>query len=78
MGAPEAGQRRRIPECKKRIGAVALLSAAAMTAKKADSYSPETYVIDLADLWQIYYAGGEAEHCIGKSAELLFSSSPRS
>jgi hypothetical protein len=32
---------------------VALLSSAAMIARKAQSYSPETYVIDLAELRQI-------------------------
>ena len=37
----------------KPIDATRLLSSAAMTAKKADSYSPETYVIDLAELRQI-------------------------
>lgn len=39
----------------KLIDTVRLLSSAAMTAKKADSYSPETYVIDLAELRQIIW-----------------------
>ena len=34
---------------------VALLSSAAMTARKAETYSPETYVIDLAELRQIIF-----------------------
>lgn len=37
----------------KHIDPIRLLSSAAMTAKKADSYSPETYVFDLAELRQI-------------------------
>ena len=37
----------------KSIDAIRLLSSAAATAKNADSYSPETYVIDLAELRQI-------------------------
>ena len=37
----------------KPIDAIRLLSSAAMTAKKAGSYSPETYVIDLGELRQI-------------------------
>ncbi len=32
---------------------VAFLSSAAMMARKAESYHPETYVIDLAELRQI-------------------------
>lgn len=39
----------------KPIDAIRLLSSAAMIAKKADSYSPETYVIDLAELRQIIW-----------------------
>ena len=39
----------------KPIDPVALLSAVAVTAKKADTYSPETYVIDLAELRQILF-----------------------
>lgn len=39
----------------KPIDPVRLLSSAAMIAKKADSYSPETYVIDLAELRQIIW-----------------------
>ena len=31
----------------------ALLSAAAMSARKADSYPPETYVVELAQLREI-------------------------
>ena len=37
------------------INAIALLSSAAMTAKKAETYAPETYVIDLAELRQIVF-----------------------
>ena len=39
----------------KPIDPVALLSAVAVSAKKAESYSPETYVIDLAELRQILF-----------------------
>ena len=34
---------------------VALLSSAAMVARKAESFSAETYVIDLAELRQIVF-----------------------
>jgi hypothetical protein len=34
---------------------VALLSSAAMMARKADTYSPQTDVIDLAELRQIIF-----------------------
>jgi hypothetical protein len=37
----------------KQIDAISLLSSAAMTSKKAETYPPETYVIDLAELRQI-------------------------
>lgn len=33
----------------------ALLSSAAMVARKAETYSPETHVIDLAELRQIVF-----------------------
>ena len=39
----------------KPIDAIRLLSSAAMTAKKAGSYSPDTHVIDLAELRQIIW-----------------------
>lgn len=39
----------------KPIDAIRLLSSAAMAAKKAESYSRETYVIDLAELRQIVW-----------------------
>ena len=34
---------------------IALLSSAAMVARKAETYSPETYVIDLEELRQIIF-----------------------
>ena len=34
---------------------VALLSSAAMVARKAETFSPETHVIDLAELRQIIF-----------------------
>jgi hypothetical protein len=37
------------------IDAFTLLSSAAMMARKADTYSPETQVIDLAELRQIIW-----------------------
>jgi len=39
----------------KSFDVVALLSSAAMVARKAETYSPETYVIDLAELRQIIF-----------------------
>ena len=35
------------------IDAIAFLSSAAMTARKAESFQSETYVVDLADLRKI-------------------------
>jgi hypothetical protein len=37
------------------IDVIRLLSSAAMLSKTADAYSPETYVIDLAELRQIIF-----------------------
>ncbi len=39
----------------KPIDPVALLSAVAVTAKKAETYSPDTYVIDIGELRQILF-----------------------
>jgi hypothetical protein len=39
----------------KPIDTVALLSSASMMARKAETYSPETFVIDLAELRQIIF-----------------------
>jgi hypothetical protein len=39
----------------KTVDSTAVLSSAAMMAKRAESYSPETYVIDLAELRQIIW-----------------------
>jgi hypothetical protein len=39
----------------KPIDGVGFLSAAAMAAHKAETYSPDTYVIDLAELRQIIF-----------------------
>ena len=39
----------------KAIDAIALLSSTAMIARKAETYPPETYVIDLAELRQIIW-----------------------
>jgi hypothetical protein len=39
----------------------ALLSSAAMVARKAETYSPETYVIDLAELQQIIWEMEQGE-----------------
>jgi hypothetical protein len=39
----------------KPFNVVALLSSAAMVARKAERFSPETYVIDLAELRQIVF-----------------------
>ncbi len=39
----------------KPLDATALLSSAAMIARKVDTYLPETYVIDLAELRQIIF-----------------------
>ena len=39
----------------KSIDAIPLLSSAAMIARKAEAYPPETYVIDLAELRQIIF-----------------------
>jgi hypothetical protein len=44
---------------------VAFLSSAAMTARKAETYHPETYVIDLADLRQIVF---DMQHESGQEA----------
>jgi hypothetical protein len=44
---------------------VAFLSSAAMMARKAESYHPETYVIDLAELRQIIF---EMQHESEKEA----------
>ena len=43
----------------KPLDMTALLSSAAMVARKAETYAPETYVIDLAELRQILW---EMEH----------------
>lgn len=40
---------------KKRVDVVSLLSSAAATAKKAGSYSPEVYVLELSELRQIIW-----------------------
>jgi len=37
------------------LDTIALLSSAAMMARKAETYSPETHVIDLAELRQIIW-----------------------
>lgn len=37
------------------LDAIPLLSSAAMIARKAETYPPETYVIDLAELRQIIW-----------------------
>lgn len=42
-------------QMQKPIDAARLLSSAAMVAKKADSCSPETYVIELPELRQIIW-----------------------
>lgn len=52
------------------IDPIRLLSSAAMTAKKADSYSPETYVIDLAELRQIIREMQEREDADATSPEI--------
>jgi hypothetical protein len=39
----------------KPLDAIPLLSSAAMVARKAEAYPPETYVIDLAELRQIIW-----------------------
>lgn len=39
----------------KPLDATALLSSAAMIARKVETYLPETYVIDLAELRQIIF-----------------------
>ena len=39
----------------KSIDAISLLSSAAMIARKAETYPPETHVIDLAELRQIIF-----------------------
>jgi hypothetical protein len=39
----------------KALDTVSLLSSVAMAARKAETYSPETYVIDLAELRQIIF-----------------------
>lgn len=54
----------------KPIDTIRLLSSAAMTAKKADSYSPETYVIDLAELRQIIWEIQEREDADAASSEV--------
>ena len=41
-----------------------------MTAKKADTYSPETYVIELAELRQIIWEIQEADNADATSAEI--------
>lgn len=50
----------------KRFDVLAFLSSAAMMARKAESYAPDTQVIDLAELQQIIFemqqdGGQEAE-----------------
>jgi len=45
----------------KPIDPVALLSAVAVTAKKAETYPPETYVIELAELRQILFEMQDSE-----------------
>jgi hypothetical protein len=49
----------------KAFDVVAFLSAAAVKARKAESYHPETYVIDLAELRQIIF---EMQHESQKEA----------
>jgi hypothetical protein len=49
---------RRMP---KPLDTGALLSSAAMVARKAETYSPEIYVIDLAELRQIIWEMEQAE-----------------
>jgi hypothetical protein len=39
----------------KPLDTIALLSSAAMVARKAETYPPETYVIDLGELRQIIW-----------------------
>jgi hypothetical protein len=39
----------------KPIEVVALLSSTAMMARKAESYTPETHVIDLTELRRLYF-----------------------
>jgi hypothetical protein len=39
----------------KALDATTLLSSAAMMARKAETYTPETYVIDLTELRQIIF-----------------------
>ena len=45
----------------KSLDVVAFLSSVAMTARKAETYSPETYVIDLAELRQIVWEMEQGE-----------------
>ena len=44
-----------------------LLSSAAMVARKAETYSPEIYVIDLAELRQIIWEMEQSELDAGRS-----------
>ena len=64
------GLRRRIAEMQKPIDVIRLLSSAAMAAKKADSYSPETYVLDLAELRQIIWEMQEGQDADATSSEI--------
>lgn len=41
-----------------------------MAAKKADSYSPETYVLDLAELRQIIWEMQEGQDADATSSEI--------
>ena len=54
----------------KPIDAIRLLSSAAMAAKKADSYSSETYVIDLAELREIISDIQDADDSDANSSEI--------
>ena len=54
----------------KPIDAIRLLSSAAITAKKAGSYSPGTYVIDLAELRQIIWGIQERDDADATSSEI--------
>ena len=52
----------------KTVDLAAILSAAAMRCQKAESYPPETYVIDLAELRQIILEMQGKEDTISPSA----------
>ena len=50
----------------KALDVVALLSSAAMMSRKAGTYSPETHVIDLAELRQIIFDDATRERAGSK------------